>query len=764
MAQNPFNKSDIPNPNLNRNAFDLSFANNLTMNFGGLYPVFCKPVIPGDTFKIKSAFGLRFLPTLFPVQTRMRADLHFFYVRNRNLWDEWQNFMSNFETKKSLPVVGYFNQFKSSSVLTDCMGLPTSVIADRDVYLNPEIRRGYTTMFASPNTNRNVDFLPSITDATTQFNGILSGDFPTYINRIDRVSPVNRGTYSYAFAIPFTNFNTVSTALPYTLLTRFLEFAQRGDIGISVDSYGLNGSAFGGLDVPEDVEQFILNNSIVNFFLTDNAGNVIAHTNNRTTDSSLSNSNSSDLVWNGNTISYGPNCYVYAVITLPNFPGIGSLDTSESNYLNFYFDFMYQDSNTSGFAFLIHGTSDSPFSLNDIASASLSDISEQLPNGGVNALRFRAYESIYNSFYRDMRNNPYRLNGEIVPNTYLPTKDGGFDSTPYLLHYRNWENDFLTTATQSPQQGQAPLVGISDTGSPVLLDDDGNEYRATLNINPETKTMEIAVGENVPGSVMRKLVNVASSGISINDFRNVNAFQRYLETNQRVGLRYKDIIEGRFGVNISYAELDMPEFIGGVTEYVSVNQINQTTDTGDTPLGSYAGQLSCVGQSKHEISHYCDEHGYIIGILSVVPVPVYTDILDKDFLKSDPLDFWTPEFNHIGNQAIPYAEVSPLLAALNSSVKLTDTFGYQRPWYDYLRSLDEAHGLFRTSLNNFVMRRTFSSSTIPKLDSNFLTVHPSQLNNIFATDTDNSDKILGQLFFDVTAIRPISKYGIPRLE
>ena len=53
--------------------------------------------------------------------------------------------------------------------------------------------------------------------------------------------------------------------------------------------------------------------------------------------------------------------------------------------------------------------------------------------------------------------------------------------------------------------------------------------------------------------------------------------------------------------------------------------VTQTTDGGDgSPLGSYAGQLSCVGTSKHSIRHYCDEPGWIIGILSVVPVPNYS--------------------------------------------------------------------------------------------------------------------------------------------
>ena len=86
----------------------------------------------------------------------------------------------------------------------------------------------------------------------------------------------------------------------------------------------------------------------------------------------------------------------------------------------------------------------------------------KLGQKGVNisALPFRAYESIYNAFYRDQRNNPYMINGVPEYNKWIPTTDGGMENHVYSLHYANWEQDFLTTAVQSPQQGIAPLVGI----------------------------------------------------------------------------------------------------------------------------------------------------------------------------------------------------------------------------------------------------------------------------------------------------------------
>ena len=116
----------------------------------------------------------------------------------------------------------------------------------------------------------------------------------------------------------------------------------------------------------------------------------------------------------------------------------------------------------------------------------------------ISAYACRAYEGIYNAYIRDNRNNPYYVNGQVQYNKWIPTYDGGADQNIYELHYANWEKDFLTTAVQSPQQGTAPLVGIttytetvettSDDGIPVtrelsriaLVDEDGKKYQVSF--------------------------------------------------------------------------------------------------------------------------------------------------------------------------------------------------------------------------------------------------------------------------------------------
>ena len=114
-----------------RNTFDLSFNNNLTMDIGKLYPVFCKEVLPTDSFRIKPSFGLRLDPTVFPLQSKMRADLHFFYVRNRNLWENWQDYITaQLADGHPFPYLDQPVDFFKTGSLADYLGIPTTIVGD----------------------------------------------------------------------------------------------------------------------------------------------------------------------------------------------------------------------------------------------------------------------------------------------------------------------------------------------------------------------------------------------------------------------------------------------------------------------------------------------------------------------------------------------------------------------------------------------------------------------------------------------------------
>lgn len=705
---NPFGKNGGPANSVPRNTFDLSFQNNLTLPFGALVPCFCKEVLPGDSFRINTTFGLRFMPTAFPLQTRIRADVHFFYVRNRNLWEDWPDFYGKTKSNLSFPVLkGQSSDFYKTGSLADFLGVPSSVYSE------------YSTM--SP-------IWPKAND-------------PSYTSGKYYLEFANRYVAYDGFVANIFNLSQVVSSNPH-----------------------LGASVFTVLSGPDFTPSSFAPGSKFTVFFT---SNVPLSEPPVLYPAYYYNSSESSITACG------------VISSVPDSFSSGSDGVYSCDYLleSLSDNALLKDQLLLVFAPQLTVTSSSipqvgislvGFRSTGVPCLDYPDLDSVQQHYGdtlmLSALPFRAYESIYNSFYRDERNNPFVIDGEKEYNKYLPTKAGGFDSTNYQLRYRNWEQDFLTTCVASPQQGVAPLVGISATGVMSVSDPDtGQVYQVQAQTGDDADTITgFDVTETLPKAVTRSLVNYASSGISINDFRNVNAFQRWLETNIRRGYKYRDQIKSHYDVDISYQELDMPEFIGGVSCDVTPNTVSQTTPT-DEPLGSYAGQLYGSGSSKNSVDNYCDEHGFIIGILSVVPVPNYSQLLPKHFLKTDDsLDYYSPEFGHIGMQAVHNQEVAPLQC---SYADLSGVFGYQRAWYDYLQSVDEVHGQFRTTLRDFVMNRVFDN--LPILGPSFTVIDPEQLNDVFTVrevDGEPIQPILGQLYFDVQAKRPIPRFGVPRLE
>lgn len=735
----PFGKQTAPSNRPKRNTFDLSHQNNLTMEFGKLYPFLCEPVIPGDSVRLDTAFGIRAMPTAFPLQTKIRADVHYFYVRNRNLWKDWPDFIGQTRDDLVLPYTNnVFNPLSDGS-LADYLNIPTSLSNSFSLvseasqisqsgnsfgflgYLHES--SGSSNFVGFSNWSLVSDSGVHIDNISSLFNErkpiVPSGDKPA----VFRPSFIFESPDKFNSLIVSKSFASHWRGTPS--LNQFVFYISDDD-GFFPDDQPI---FYPAVDLGSDIlfvptiplDGFDFSRLVVWPILFSKPFEL----------SGFDSASALSLAKNTKYVS-----------------GLGAQSVYASNPMDY--NFFASDVRVAFYSFQPF-TADSDSRFNSLK---------------FNALPFRAYESIYNAFYRDDRNNPYIISGQKVYNKYLPNTEGGLDKTVYSLRSRNWEQDFLTTAVDSPQQGIAPLVGISSTGVASFALDDGSIEKVQLKVGDDGDTIVGAeYSNNLSPAVARQLVNVATSGISINDFRGVNALQRWLEINIRRGLKYKDQIESHFGVTPSYAELDMPEFLGGATQWFDSSQVNQTSEASSgAPLGSYAGQLSLVGGSNHPVTRFFDEHGYIIGIISISPVPVYINTLHADFLKSSPLDYYFPEFAHLGYQPIPYAQVSPLETLLAES-DLDSTFGYQRAWYEYMSRTDEAHGDFRGSLRDFLLMRRFPFT--PSLTESFLTIDPKQLNQVFTVNEIDGKPImpfLGQIHIKEIFKRPIPRYQITTLE
>jgi hypothetical protein len=715
---NAFTVSAEQNNKAIRNTISIPHSNNLTMSFGAIYPIFIREMAEGESLSTDALAGIRSFPTVFPITTPIRVYTHFFYVRNRTLWKDWQDF--KFGTKSGLAspyLSSRSNVDFHNGSLSDHLGLPTTIYGDFDIKLD-----AITDPYVSKTNGSVTKYFPcayiSIGNLNTFF---LSGS----------ISAAN--AYVCAPPVPFSSFS--GKAFPTELTYKFggwLPYASTSETYTLVAA--VSGSSPVNMYFSAPLKIFDAKS-----LYYDSSDSSLLHADLTGYDSSILDS----------FISKHPDrdyTDFSLVITTTENLSLSSTQGSDDP-TNTVITPIYRFSGGTELG-------DLPGTLNPFLNG----------KQPISALPFRAYEAIYNAYYRNQQNDPFKINGETEYNKYVTTDAGGEDTTEYALKYRNWESDVFTSCMPSPQQGLAPKVGVVTDGVSQTLafsDDDGNIYHAKPILNAVGNGISsFSVTSVDAAEEVLSIGDAAQSGITINDFRNVNALQKWLEMNQRKGYRYKDLIKGHYNVDVKYDELMMPEFIGGMVRDISVNSVTSTSATSEADLGEYAGQLGLVGQCSR-ITKYCDEAGFIIGVCSIVPTPVYTQTLPKYFTKFNKFDYFFPEFANIGYQAIKKSELCPL-QWFNQTEDTNEVFGYNRPWYEYVSALDEAHGDFRLSLRDFLINRVFDG--VPTLGSEFLHVNPKHLNDIFYVRDKTDDKFIAEFRFNTVVKTPVPYVHIPRLD
>lgn len=737
MAKNIWDATlDVDN-DVKQNSFDWSHSNNLTTQIGRITPVFCDLVPAKTSFRVKPDFALQLMPMVFPIQTRMRASIAWFRYPLRALWKDYKDYVGNFREGLVEPFLNINTQDRLEKMcgtgsLGDYLGIPSTLVGS---YGSGNILSFASSMSATDTVYR-------LSKAPLAIGSVFSAQTAAACESV------------YCYGRMFSGASTLSFKKGLTYRVKIQINAPAGSYTSAVmQSLNYEKPQFG----ITSSNKVVFLQSVSPLFSTNADMSALSLSFSFTASSDWSTGIALFLAWNASLQTGNPALFT----ALGKFKQVVSSSIIESS--------------SSNIAELSLATS--PW-----YNSNSNDKEKQIR---LLAYSHRAYEGIYNCVYRDNRNNPYYINGEVQYNNWIPSMEGGQDDNLYELRYANWEKDFLTTAVQSPQQGTAPLVGITtyetsaineETGKPVskvaLVDETGKRYALEFESSEDGSTLEgvkyVELENGTQVRSVRNLMDLATSGISIPDLRMVNCYQKFLELNMRKGYSYKDIVEGRFNVKVRYADLLMPEFFGGFSRDLNMNSISQTTDkTVDGEgsykdvLGSQAGVGYFRGNTDYNIECFCDEESIIMGLLVITPLPVYTQLLPKHFTYGSLLDHFNPEFNNIGFQPISYKEVAPIQAFNDNPDSLTKTFGYQRPWYEYCQRYDQAHGLFRTQLSNFLMHRVFDVK--PELSQSFLLVDPEQVTDVFSV-TETTDKVYGQVFLDITCKLPVARVAIPRLD
>lgn len=425
----------------------------------------------------------------------------------------------------------------------------------------------------------------------------------------------------------------------------------------------------------------------------------------------------------------------------------------------------------------------------------------------VSALPFRAYNLIYNEWYRDQD-----LESELAI-----SKDSGADTTTSLALMRgDWERDYFTTARPWPQKGLAVTVPVQSPAGAATIVSDGTvpsfNARMVQNSTGAVQNMPVSLGllgfdNSITGTTTgvrnaQKVTQTAFTGsnydvqgalnfvgsrqlhsgngdfwradgahpatfansglklqsdsygdighVDINQLREAFALQRFEEHRAMYGSRYVEYLR-YLGIKASDARLQRPEYLGGGKQTIQFSEVLQTAE-GSDPVGTLRGH-GIAAMRSNRYRRFFEEHGYVVSVMMIRPKSIYMQGVPRTWLRRVKEDFWQRELQHIGQQEVYTKELYG--AAANDADGSMKVFGYQNRYDEYRQHESYVTSEFRDILNYWHMARDFANE--PALNADFISSVPTE--RIFAAQ--QNDQIYYMANHSMQARRLMAQYGNP---
>lgn len=222
------------------------------------------------------------------------------------------------------------------------------------------------------------------------------------------------------------------------------------------------------------------------------------------------------------------------------------------------------------------------------------------------------------------------------------------DKVMELMYNISYEADYFTSAWDNPMSPNDSLY------SEYVINDVSLE---STSVGQEFASAGVSADISSGGTpylgqfALDSMVSPVSQYI-LNALRSLTD---YMKRHQIVGARALDRYLARFGVKLPAEKLNRSVLIESYSQDLQFGDVTSTSSTDTASLGDYAGKGLTYGNGNYVVDSN-GEYGMFIVISNIIPKTEYYQGLNRHVLHLTRTDFWTPEFDALGTQAIAASE------------------------------------------------------------------------------------------------------------
>lgn len=388
-------------------------------------------------------------------------------------------------------------------------------------------------------------------------------------------------------------------------------------------------------------------------------------------------------------------------------------------------------------------------------------------NTKLSAYPLLAFFKLYNDYMsQSQRFNTSQLSSALQAIKYGKTLTGFVPSTGAMNYqvvkllfdnlFLNYENDYFTSAWQNPNAPLSYADNISTASVPSGIN--GTEF----------------VGNATADTYLNNPNSTTSFNLGQRALDFLKDFDDWVRRNNYSGSRAVQQIYSRFGIKTDDYRSHYANIITTDSMPIQVGDVTSTADTQGAYLGDYSGKGIMSGHKGFDVS--VSDYGLVLVLGYFTVAPMMSFGYDRRVLRTNPLDYYNPEFDGLGADAISLGEIyaNPTVDVAVDTTNDNQVFGYTERYNAYRYGRDVITGEFRDykdgdmsvwhtgrnlsairAAGNLVAQST-SVNTLPQSDSEY--------NRIFSIPAGSIDHFYMTAQFKVDAVRPMLNLNqVPRL-